>query len=106
MGDATVHAATLEIASDNLLAVHMNGEKVADNGRRSTFKQAVSFDLTDALLTGWNRLDLEVTNLRGSRNPASNPAGVLYCLTVDYSCTEGDCPILDQELPEAGIIED
>ncbi len=110
LGERTVvHAATLEIAADNNWEVILNGESLAASPQGANFKRATTLDVTDALVTGWNRLDLAITNAGGSSNPSANPAGVLYCLTVDYTCEEGDCPVLTQALEDesdAGIIEE
>ena len=82
--DADIQSALLEIAADNHYAVSLNGDEVAVSDGNRSFKTPVVWDVTDAMLDGDNELDFSVTNYRGGGSPYANPAGLLFCLTVDY----------------------
>ena len=83
--------ATLSIAADNKYEARINGTDVSPGATANTFRKAESWDVTDAIDTGANRLDVRVTNWGGSNNPRSNPAGALFCVDLDVTC-EGACP--------------
>ncbi|MEL6341840.1 MAG: MopE-related protein [Myxococcota bacterium] len=85
-----VQQATLEIAADNSYDIVMNGVDIgASSG--GNFSKATNYDVTDAIMDGDNFLGIEVVNFASrSDSPYGNPAGLLYCVTVEY--IEGDVP--------------
>ena len=83
--------ATLEIAADNRYWATVNGERVDETTGGATFRAAESWDVTDTIQNGQNRLDVRVVNWGGSANPRANPAGALFCIDMTVEC-HGDCP--------------
>jgi hypothetical protein len=75
---------SLTVAYDNWLTITVNGMVVAtrtDNGFEDFQKK--NFSLTPYVISGDNRIEFEVTNLPlPDSTYRSNPAGVLYKLTV------------------------
>ncbi len=92
-----VGAATLSLAADNSYIVKLNGTQIgADAGEfnYNSTGQDIITGFTGQIQEGTNTLEVAVTNkgIVGSTQ-ASNPAGLLYKLTVtgsDRSCTPTD----------------
>ena len=85
-------SATLTIAADNDYAVWVNGTMIASttNGDNFTSATEVSVPASD-LKQGYNDMKIEVVNLgQTNGNPESNPAGLLYSLSISgASCKVG-----------------
>jgi hypothetical protein len=103
-----VEEAILTVAADNGYKVTLNGFEIEDrsdqevNFRAHTVKD---FDVAANLVDGENRLEIEVTNFAGSNNPQSNPAGVLYNLTITAptACERTTSPV-DEEPPVVTVV--
>lgn len=87
---ATPTAATLDIAADNAYMVYINGSLVLDrslptysnNFQAHTYKQNV--DVSSYIVNGDNELKVVATNKGvNNSNSMSNPAGVLFKLTME-----------------------
>lgn len=86
-----VLSATLNIASDNSYKVFIDGVEVAADPAENNFQLATQdvHDLTANVTTGTHTLRVEVKNI-GTYNASSNPAGLLYKLTVNSKvCPSG-----------------
>src|SRR5690606_23981240 len=80
---ADIDSATLMIASDNTYAATLNGSTTASSTASDNYSDETSYDVTDLIKTGANDLSITVTNLAEAEGtPESNPAGLLYKLTV------------------------
>ncbi len=85
--------ATLTIAADNTYDVKVNGHQECSNLTEFNYGATVNCTIPAAdMVTGWNSLDITVTNkpIEGSTG-ANNPAGLSYKLvTHDNQCTVPD----------------
>jgi hypothetical protein len=79
-----VTAATLKVTSDNTYSVKLNGVTVGGDTDEHNFTSVDTIDLSEAtFVQGQNTLEITVTNLaNGATVYYSNPAGLLYDLTV------------------------
>jgi len=78
----------LAVASDNSYVVYLNGTQVGADASENNFASADTIvNIDDNIVQGTNILEVVVKNkaLAGS-NPASNPAGLLYKLTINGNC--------------------
>ncbi|MBP6912099.1 MAG: thrombospondin type 3 repeat-containing protein [Candidatus Pacebacteria bacterium] len=84
-----VHDATMEIAYDNDIIVKIGDDEVFSTTGANGFGTATSQDITSYVKTGANAVTSRVRNLAmPGGNAESNPAGVLYKLTVNsMDCT-------------------
>lgn len=82
----TPTSGTLDIAADNSYTVKVNGTTVPVVFDNNNFQLATqdSYDVSSFLVTGANTLEIKVTNKEIGENadPANNPAGLLFKLTV------------------------
>jgi hypothetical protein len=83
-------AATIEIAADDGYRIAVNGQLVVDSiatVNPTTFSSVAHYTIPrTALLVGQNTLTITVRNFPSADpNPANNPAGLLYSLTVASS---------------------
>lgn len=88
-----VASATLDIAADNQYTVYLNGVEVASSSEENNFQigtQENDLDVSSEIITGINELVIEVVNLNGEPS-TSNPAGLMYNLTVVSDETGEDC---------------
>ena len=92
----SIASAVLKIATDNYYTVRLNGVEVgSEQSNENNFQIATQDEFSGTLVTneiieGVNTLEIEATNkgVSGS-SPTSNPAGLLYSLTI-VSTEEGD----------------
>ena len=86
----TASDATLYLATDNLYTnVNLNGNFIASTANEDNFTSAtedVFTNLEGSLVQGTNLLQITVTNVAGSSNPETNPAGLLFKLEIDGFC--------------------
>ncbi|MDZ4785827.1 MAG: SipW-dependent-type signal peptide-containing protein [bacterium] len=79
----------LALAADNGYKIVFNGTTITDQlGTETNFGALVNTDAAEALMlpavqNGLNTLEITVRNKSGSNNPASNPAGLLFDLTIE-----------------------
>jgi hypothetical protein len=87
--------ATLTIAADNTYDVKVNGHQECSNLTEFNYGATVNCTIPAAdMVTGWNSLDITVTNkpIEGSTG-ANNPAGLSYKLvTHDNQCSVPENP--------------
>jgi hypothetical protein len=92
----TVESAILDIATDNSYRVYINGEFVGEDLSEKNFQLETQdqHDVTSYIVMGDNTLEVEVTNfgVPGS-TPQSNPAGLLYKLSVEGMTVCEDEPV-------------
>jgi len=73
------------VGSDNSVVVYLNGVKIGENNIELGYQIPVSISFTPA--QGTNELKFVVTNWdNGDHNPANNPAGLKYALTINGNC--------------------
>ncbi|MEC8423816.1 MAG: putative metal-binding motif-containing protein, partial [Myxococcota bacterium] len=94
--DVEVLSATLDIASDGRFSAAINGEPVAASEEATSSTAPTSWDVTDSIQLGWNRLEVDVEE-QEEMPEEEGPPGLLYCLTIDVECTDGPCPALDDD---------
>ena len=103
--DGTPTGATLEIAADNSYAVYVNGDELVGCANSSEFNYGIVATCeipAEMLVTGENDISINVTNLYVENStPTSNPAGLLYKLTVNsIECADDEdeevCPWNDE----------
>ena len=92
-----VQSATLEIAADNSYEYNLNAANGMDTNENN-FAVADSYDVQSAIAQGENNLAIDVKNWKQPNGtPESNPAGLMYKLTVkgsDPSCSnEPEVPV-------------
>jgi hypothetical protein len=88
----TVTSATLEVASDNGHSAALNVS--AAHAAGSSFGSALMYNVTTEILQGNNILNVAVTNDPLGTDPAANPAGALYKLTITGTpTTDADCSV-------------
>ncbi|CAG9332040.1 unnamed protein product [Blepharisma stoltei] len=75
----------LTVAADNNFAIILNGNFVAAT-QDGSFGRAKTFDLLSKTIQGRNVVQVIVTNYaQGGGNSYSNPAGLLFKLTVNFN---------------------
>ncbi|MEK7176833.1 MAG: peptidoglycan-binding protein [Patescibacteria group bacterium] len=79
---------TLDVAADNNYSVKLNGNSLPVVFDQNNFQLATqdSYDVSSLLISGLNTLEITVTNWESaeqSADPASNPAGLLYKLSLN-----------------------
>ena len=94
--------AILEVAADNGYVIYINGEEYEDRsgiGNNYQTHSQKTFDITSELKSGTNTLAIMVTNNAQSGGTyVSNPAGVLYKLTLDG--LDDSCRVTTDVVPE------
>jgi peptidoglycan hydrolase-like protein with peptidoglycan-binding domain len=92
----SVTSANLEIAADNGYKVDVNSHTVVDNlAIENNYSSTASYNIAADLTSGSNTLTITVKNfaLAGS-TPETNPAGLLYKLTVNNNeCSVDQTPV-------------
>lgn len=82
----TPTSASLQVAADNSYTLKVNGNSVAVAFDQNNFQIGTqdTYDILPLLVTGSNTLEFTVTNwgVGQSTNPAENPAGLLFKLSV------------------------
>jgi len=78
---------SFSVGSDNSVVVYLNGAKIGENTSEFGYQTPVTVSFTPA--QGENELKFVVTNWNQSHDPASNPGGLKYAMTIDGKC-EGD----------------
>ena len=84
----------LALAADNGYKIVFNGVEVANQlGTESNFGALVDTTAAEAqmlleVLNGENTLEITVRNKSGNSNPASNPAGLIFDLTIERPVQE------------------
>jgi len=89
----TPTSGTLDIAADNNYSAKVNGSVVPVVFDQNNFQLATqdSYDVSAFLISGVNTIEIKVTNkeIGEDANPANNPAGLMYKLTVhNNECQE------------------
>ena len=89
----TPTSGTLDIAADNNYSAKVNGNVVPVVFNQNNFQLATqdSYDVSAFLISGVNTIEIKVTNkeIGEDANPANNPAGLMYKLTVhNNECLE------------------
>lgn len=97
---------TLNIASDNHYTAKVNGNVLPVVFDEDNFQLATqdSYDVSAYLVNGLNTLEIEVTNkeIGESADPAANPAGLLYKLSL----TNNECEIPEPNTADITIIKE
>ena len=95
-----VTSATLTVAADNSYVATLNESEAGADAGEFNYNLAGQdeYDVAGLVETGVNELSIAVTNKPGSSNPAHNPAGLLYKLTV--TGTDPNCNIPPEEPPQ------
>lgn len=95
----TTTSATLDFAVDNYYTVTLNGHVVGADTTEDNYSSVIEDDVTADIVQGTNTLTYAVTNLGvpGS-TPESNPAGLLYKLTILGSQLFAPTNLTDQQL--------
>ncbi|MBP6857750.1 MAG: DUF642 domain-containing protein [Candidatus Pacebacteria bacterium] len=82
----TPTSGNLEVAADNSYTVKVNGTSVPVVFAENNFQTGTqdSYDVSSLLISGINTLEISVTNweINQDANPAVNPAGLLYKLSI------------------------
>ena len=97
---------TLNVAADNSYSVVLNGNPLPVIFDQNNFQLATqdSYDVSAFLVNGLNTLEITVTNWESaeqSADPASNPAGLLYKLSLD----ENACVPPEPETAEITVVK-
>ncbi len=89
----TPTSGTLDIASDNHYTAKVNGNVLPVVFNENNFQLGTqdSYDISSYLVTGLNTVEIEVTNkeIGESGDPAANPAGLLYKISL----TNNECEV-------------
>jgi|GEM_PF-1346487 len=94
----TPHDSTLTLAVDNQYVAYVNGNEVCADAGEYNYSATVDCAVpASVLLNGENTLTVVVTNMdhQDANTPETNPAGLLYTLTVN----ENEC-----EVPEIATV--
>ncbi|OHA08504.1 MAG: hypothetical protein A3B37_00170 [Candidatus Sungbacteria bacterium RIFCSPLOWO2_01_FULL_59_16] len=85
----SVVGASIQIASDNTYSVEVNNVVVCSSADATNFTLATQdVCVINNLVTGNNTLEITVANAGGNSDPVFNPAGLLYKLTYEQTCSE------------------
>jgi len=83
-GPFTGATLNFSVGSDNSVVVYLNGVEIGRNDSEFGYQTPISISFTPA--QGANELKFVVTNWNGSHDPAANPGGLLYALTINGNC--------------------
>jgi hypothetical protein len=101
--NAELQRATLAIAADNAYAFSMNGAALTETLDQRAFDAAEEWDITADMTDGANDFIVDVTNIgSSSTSPFSNPAGLMYCITVEYLGEAAEEP--EEEIEDTGDV--
>ncbi|MEK7140654.1 MAG: SdrD B-like domain-containing protein, partial [Patescibacteria group bacterium] len=106
--DGAVTSAELKIAADNGYKVEVNGNVVVDNlGVEANYGSLTSYDVASLLYEGSNTIEITVKNFAlADSTPESNPAGVIYELTIlANECEDGVPPPETAEITIVKVTE-
>ena len=90
MGPISGATINFAVATDNSYEVFLNGISIAADTSENNFSSAdtvVSVNVSNNIVQGTNILQFKVKNwAQSGGNPQSNPAGLLYKLTINGNC--------------------
>ncbi len=99
-----VVSAMLMVASDNSYTAKLNGAEAGSDSSLNNFSVADTFDVTGLIAEDNNILKIAVTNEAvGGSTSNSNPAGLLYKLTIVGTDPECGVPYEEPEDPEEPV---
>ncbi len=85
---------SLEMAADNYYSVELNGDPIGDNPGEYNYAATVTYPVpASSLNTGTNTIEFTVTNFgQPDTTPLTNPAGLIFALTVNEKGVGNQCP--------------
>ncbi|MFA5791852.1 MAG: TasA family protein [Candidatus Paceibacterota bacterium] len=90
MGPISGATINFAVATDNSYEVFLNGNPIAADTSENNFSSAdtvVTVNVSNNIIQGTNILQFKVKNwAQSGGNPQSNPAGLLYKLTINGNC--------------------
>ena len=85
-GPFTDTTLSFSVGSDNSVVVYLNDTEIGRNDSEFGYQTPISISFTPA--QGTNELKFVVTNWDQNHDPAANPAGLKYALTIDGNCED------------------